>query len=123
MSDNFHPEKDDLKIEGMEEMAPELPEFPSLPLDPEKFTPLVGEKVKLTKQDYKDHQKAWIIVDSWESNPAIGNILNAADLNNIGCAYAWLREPKYVKAKEMFLKAKEKAPHDEDILANLDLLS
>lgn len=123
MSDDFPRTKDKIRIERLVETKPDIPDPIEPDPAPEDFRPLEGDKFKLAADGYKDPFKAGIIVHSWESDSAVENILNAADLNNIGCAYVWIRKPNYAKAKSMFTKARRKAPSNTIILDNLDLLS
>lgn len=58
--------------------------------------------------DCRGADVAWFYVSLWENHGYQGELL-AEDLNNIGCAYACLRQPNFSKAYELFCLASTKS--------------
>lgn len=56
----------------------------------------------------KNSDLAEVYVSNWEDELYEGKP-NAADFNNIACAYLWLKEPNWDKASELFILASKKS--------------
>jgi hypothetical protein len=123
MNNDFRVNEDDLLADRLveEELAPVVP-IDEPEINPNKFKTLTGDKIKLTSADCGNHSLAQIIVKVWENNVAARGTLSAADLNNIGCAYVWLAEPDYPKAKGLFGRALQKDPGNQTIMENISLI-